>query len=143
MENKTIQETLNYLLAQICKAHRQKANHLLSQLNLHVGQEMLLLKLWHQDGLTQSEVADELCVQPATITKMLDRMVESGLVERRKDVDDQRVSRIYLTAKGMALQGPVAVVWQQFEEQATADFTLEEKLLLRRFLLQLQKNLAE
>lgn len=138
-----IHETLNYLLVQVCKAHRQKASTLLSQVELYAGQEMLLLKLWAKDGLMQSEMADELCVQPATITKMLDRMVESGLVERRKDPDDQRVSRIYLTAKGIALQEPVADVWQQFENQATADFTLEEKILLRRLLLQLQKNLAE
>lgn len=139
----SIHETLNYLLAQICKAHRQKASTLLAQVDLYAGQEMLLLKLWDKDGLMQSEMADELCVQPATITKMLDRMVESGLVERRKDLDDQRVSRIYLTAKGMALQEPVAQVWQQFEDLATADFTLEEKILLRRLLLQVQKNLAE
>lgn len=138
-----IHETLNYLLVQVCKAHRQKASTLLSQVDLYAGQEMLLLKLWAKDGLMQSEMADELCVQPATITKMLDRMVESGLVERRKDPDDQRVSRIYLTTKGIALQEPVAGVWQKFEDQATADFTLEEKILLRRLLLQLQKNLAE
>jgi DNA-binding MarR family transcriptional regulator len=64
-----------------------------------------------------------------------------GLVARKHDVEDQRVSRVYLTEAGRALQGDVEQTWRRLEEETFANFTLEERLLLRRFLLQMRENL--
>ena len=139
---KPITETISYLLAQVCKAHRGKGQELLSDLDLHLGQEMLLLRLWPRDGQTQSELADDLCISPATITKTLDRMSKAGLVERRTDSEDQRVSRVYLTNEGQLLQEPVEGVWHELETQILANLTLEEQILLRRLLLQVYENLT-
>lgn len=139
---KQIPETISYLLAQVCKAHRGKGQELLSELDLHLGQEMLLIRLWPGDGLTQSELADDLCISPATITKTLDRMSKAGLVERRTDSEDQRVSRVYLTNQGQMLQEPVEGVWHELEAQCLANLTLEEQILLRRLLLQVYENLT-
>lgn len=139
---KQITETISYLLAQVCKAHRGKGQELLSDLDLHLGQEMLLIRLWPRDGLTQSELADDLCISPATITKTLDRMSKAGLVERRTDSEDQRVSRVYLTNEGYSLQEPVEEVWHELETQCLANLTLEEQILLRRLLLQVHENLT-
>ena len=139
---KQIPETISYLLAQVCKAHRGKGQELLSELDLHLGQEMLLIRLWPGDGLTQSELADDLCISPATITKTLDRMSKAGLVERRTDSEDQRVSRVYLTNEGKLLQEPVEGVWHELEAQCLANLTLEEQILLRRLLLQVYENLT-
>jgi DNA-binding MarR family transcriptional regulator len=139
---KPITETISYLLAQVSRAHRSKGQELLSSLDLHLGQEMLLIQLWPRDGLTQSELADNLCISPATITKMLDRMSKTGLVERRTDPDDQRVSRVYLTHVGRLLQEPVEEVWHELETQSMANLTLEEKILFRRLLLQVYENLT-
>lgn len=139
---KPIPETISYLLAQVCKAHRGKGQELLSGLDLHLGQEMLLIHLWPKDGLTQSELADELCISPATITKTLDRMSKAGLVERRTDSEDQRVSRVYLTNQGKLLQEPVEEVWHELEAQSLVNLTQEEQILLRRLLLQVHENLT-
>jgi len=46
MSTKPIEETISYLLAQVCKAHRAAANEVLSETGLHVGQEMMLYSLW-------------------------------------------------------------------------------------------------
>lgn len=142
MRQETISESTGYLIAQACKRHRKKAGELLSAIDLHVGQEMFLLQLWKRDGLTQSELADGLCVEPATITRMLDRMECSGLVQRRKDLEDQRVTRVYLTQTGRSLQEPVQDTWQALEEISMVDFSVEERLLLRRLLMQLVDNLT-
>jgi DNA-binding MarR family transcriptional regulator len=139
---KPITETISYLLAQVCKAHRGKGQELLSELDLHLGQEMLLIRLWPRDGLTQSELADDLCISPATITKTLDRMSKAGLVERRTDSEDRRVSRVYLTDQGQLLQEPVEGVWHELEAQCLSNLTLEEQVLLRRLLLQVYENLT-
>ena len=123
--------------------HRNRAAELLSSIDLYVGQEMFLLHLWQEDGLTLSEIVDCLDIQPATVTRMVDRMENAGLVERKKDLEDARVSRVYLTETGRRLQEPVQAVWQELERQTLATFTIEERVLLRRLLLQLYKNLAE
>ncbi len=83
MAQEAITESTGYLMAQVCKLHRNKASELLSDIGLYVGQEMFLVHLWQQNGLTLSEMADNLCVRPATITRMLERMEKAGLVERR------------------------------------------------------------
>ena len=142
MTQELMKESISYLLAQVGKMHRNKAAELLAVVGLYVGQEMFLLHLWQEDGLTQTEIADCLCVQPATLTRMLDRMEKAGLIERRQDREDARVSRVYLTQASRDLQEPVEAVWQALERQTLATFTVEERLLLRRLLLQLLVNLG-
>jgi DNA-binding MarR family transcriptional regulator len=142
MTQKAIPETLGFLLAQICRAHRGKAQEKLFQIGLHTGQEMFLLRLWRKDGQTQTELADEICVQPATITRMIDRLAKEGFVERRDDAEDRRVSRVYLTEAGRALKQPVEDVWHELEQESFANLTLDEQVLLRRLLLQVFENLG-
>jgi len=142
MAEKLISESIGSLLVQICKAHRNKAQELLSRIDLYPGQEFLLINLWPEDGLTHSEVAESLCVQPATVTKMLDRLVRTGLVQRQQDSNDQRVSRVYLTEKGRQLLQPIQQVWNELEQISFANLTLEERLLLRRILTQVYENLG-
>ena len=140
-----VTETLGYLVVQICKAHRNRAQELLAQIRprLHTGQEMLLLRLVVDDGMAQSELAEELCVQPATLTRSLDRLSKAGLLERRADAEDQRVSRVYLTEAGRALHEPIEQVWQEMDALAFANLTVEERVLLRRLLLQVYANVQQ
>jgi DNA-binding MarR family transcriptional regulator len=137
----TITETLSYLLVRICKSHRTKAQELLGEIGLHIGQERLLLRLWMGDGITQTELAEELWVQPATLTRSLNRLARTGLIERRVDAEDQRVSRVYLTDAGRALHEPIEQMFRALEEQSFANMTVEERVLLRRLLLQVYTNL--
>lgn len=143
MDN-SINESVGYVVAQLCKAHRYSIDSALRALpgyDLRVGQEMMLLQLWDTDGLSQSQLVGRLCVEPPTVTKMLQRIEAEGLVERRPDPEDARVSRVYLTAKGRALEGQVATVWQEVETRATAGMTEIERALLRRLLIQMRANL--
>jgi DNA-binding MarR family transcriptional regulator len=68
-------------------------------------------------------------------------MEKAGLVECRHDAADQRISRVYLTKVGRALQGSVEQTWHRLEEEIFAGFTLEERVLLRRLFLQMRENL--
>lgn len=142
MDYKPIMETISYLLAQVCKTHRGCANDALADIGLHAGQEMFLLRLWGHDGQTQSQLVEQLHVQPATISKMLDRLELAGLVERRPDAEDNRVSRVYLTDASRSLEGPVCSAWNDLEERTVTGLTLEERILLRRLLLQVLQNLS-
>ena len=135
-------ESLDSLFAQICRLKHARVHTLLEALGLYRGQPSVLQALWQQEGLTHTELARHLQVQPATMTRMLQRMEKAGFVERRPDPDDQRVSRVYLTAAGRAVQGDVRQVWHRLEEEAFAGFSLEERDLMRQFFERIRENLS-
>jgi DNA-binding MarR family transcriptional regulator len=135
-------ESLDQLLAQICRLKHARVQALLETLGLYEGQPAMLRSLWAQEGLTHTELARRLRVQPATITKMIQRMQKAGFVERRPDPEDERVSRVYLTEAGHAVQTEVRGVWHTLEKEAFAEFTEEQRTLLRQFFLQIRDNLT-
>ncbi len=136
-------EKLDFLLAQVCHLHHSRAHQLFEAIGLYRGQPPVLRALWEQEGLTQTELAGRMKVTPATMTKMLQRMEKTGFIQRKPDADDQRFSRVYLTAAGRAIQSKVEAVWKSMEAETFANFTLEERVLLRRFLLQMRENLLQ
>ena len=135
-------ESIELLVAQVCRLHHHRARTLLHGLGLYRGQPPVLHALWEKEGLTHSELATQMHVTPATITKMIQRMEKAGFVARRPDPEDQRVSRVYLTDAGRAIQGELEGLFRVLEEESIAGFTLEELDSLRRFLLQIRENLA-
>ena len=137
----SIEETTGYLLAKVCRAHRANVGGLLAGVGLHVGQEMVLLELWKEDGLKGGELAERLGVEPPTVTRMIRRMERCGFVERRPDPADARSFRVCLTDKGRALEEPVARIWEEAEEKTLCGISPEETLVLRRLLTQIRKNL--
>ncbi len=109
---------------------------------LHVGQEMVLSHLWDQDGLTPSELADRLGVEPPTVTNMLSRMEKAEYLERCRDLRDARCTRVYLTDKGRELREPVERRWEAVQKNAFAGITAQEETLLRGLLGRIQANLT-
>lgn len=134
-------EALGHLLVQICRLHHARAHVLLEAIGLYRGQPPVLRALWEQEGLTHTELADRLCITPATITKMLQRMERAGFILRKPDPEDQRISRVYLTEAGRAIQARMQAVLDTLEAETFAGLTQEECLLLRRYLLQVRDNL--
>jgi DNA-binding MarR family transcriptional regulator len=134
-------ESVGLALVQACKAHRQAIDTLLRNLGLYVGQEMILMRLWEKEGQTQTQLAEQMCVEPPTITRMIQRMEQEQLLERRPDPNDARIQHVYLSCKGRALRAEVEQSWQRVEDQLVHGFTAEERILMRRLLLQLRDNL--
>src|SRR5260221_8293099 len=93
---------------------------------------MFLWHLWRQDGLTQSQMVERMCVQPPTVSKMLDRLERTGLVERRPDSEDSRISRVYLTEQGHRSQRAVRDIWTDLEQRIVAGFYVWERGVVGR-----------
>ncbi|MBC8098517.1 MAG: MarR family transcriptional regulator [Armatimonadetes bacterium] len=142
MDEFSVPDSISFVLTEVCKIRRSLSDAMLNEIGLHVGQEMFFVSLLQAEGATQSEIAERLHVQRATITNMLRRLEQTGLIERRGDVDDQRVLRVYLTEKGRELRQHLQRVWRDIEDQTTRGMTLEERLLLRRLLWQAHQNLV-
>ncbi len=135
-------ESLDYVLAGVCKLHHDRIRSVFEAVGLYRGQPPMLRVLAKEQGLSHSELASRLHVTPATISKMIDRMERSGFVRRQGDPADQRVSRVYLTEQGQAVQAELGRLFGKIEQETFAGFTMEERLLLRRLLLHVRENLA-
>ena len=66
-------------------------------------QWIVLFRLREQEGLSQVDLADVLELQPISLVRLLDRLVEHRLLERRHDPKDRRANRLFLTASGKQL----------------------------------------
>lgn len=142
MSSFIVTESISYLLTEVCKLRRALSEQMLAEIGLHAGQEMFFVSLLAEVGLTQSELAARLHVQRATLTNMLNRLEQRGLVERRNDPDDQRVLRIHPTDQGRDLRDRLQAVWEAAELQTVRGLSTEERLIFRRLLLQVHQNLA-
>lgn len=136
-------QELDRLLVEICRLHYTRAHALFETIGLYRGQPPLLRILTEQEGLAQRELADLLGVKPATISKMLERMERAGFLERRPDPKDQRVSRVYLTAQGRAVQDQVRGLLSTIAQETFAGLTPEERALLHGFLARVRQNLVQ
>lgn len=142
MSAKKCQDSFSYLLVHVCKAHRGALADALAEVSLYPGQEMILIQLWEEDGLNQSQLIGDCRVEAPTLTKALHRMEKAGLVERRRDSQDARVSRVYLTKRGRSLQESVSRCWAEVETRMLSELTVEEKILLRRLLMHIRDSLG-
>ncbi len=141
MDAFSVQESISFLLTEVCKIRRSLSDTMLNEIGLHIGQEMFFVSLLQEEGATQTEIAERMHIQRATMTNMLRRLEQAHLIVRRGDEHDQRVQRVYLTDQGRDLRGHLQRVWHDIEAQTTQGMTLEERLLLRRLLLQVHQNL--
>lgn len=137
-----LEHGVGLLLVQICRAHRNLVASALDEISVHVGQEHVVHRLAIEEGMAQAQLADALCLDASTVTKMLLRLQRDGVIERRPDAEDARVWRVYLTRRGRALVRPVVDIWTRVEERLVAGMTEAERVLLRRLLLQVLANLT-
>jgi len=129
------------LLSQVAQTFRSLADTFMDQIGLHRAQAIVLCRLFVQDGLTQSEIAEQLGVQGATVTTMLQRMEEAGLVARRRDSDDNRLVRVYLTETGRRQERAINAQFMKVEEATFAGLSPQDRVSLRRMLKQMLRNM--
>ncbi|WP_430871709.1 MarR family winged helix-turn-helix transcriptional regulator, partial [Escherichia coli] len=75
--------------------------------------DRLLARLWSSDGITQMQLCEHLKCEPPTVTNMVKSLELNGFIYRKRDEQDARVMRIYLTDKGKKLEEPVDLKWKQ------------------------------
>jgi len=136
-----IDDEIRELLDKISVQMRRNYADMLRELNLHVGQDQMLCRLWREDGVTQIQLCERLNCEPPTITNMVKTLESYGLVYRQKDESDGRVSRVYLTTKGRELYQPVEQIWKRQQEKLLEGILPEERLMLRRLMKQMAENI--
>ena len=127
----------------LCRILRSCSCARWTDVGLYRGQHLAIEELSRSEGMTQSELAAALHVQPATMTHMVQHMQRAGLIERRPDERDHRVSRVFLTDAGRALSQPVEDVYCAIGEKALHGLTTEDCDTLMALLVRVQDNLME
>ncbi|MNB67302.1 Organic hydroperoxide resistance transcriptional regulator [compost metagenome] len=128
-------------LDRISSQMRRDYSESLRELNLYVGQENLLYRLWLGDGITQMQICEHLKCEPPTVTNMVKSLEQNGFIYRKRDEQDARVMRIFLTNKGKKLEEPVDIKWRQEQDKLLHSISPEERLLLRQLLKKIENNL--
>ncbi|MDW3221556.1 MAG: MarR family winged helix-turn-helix transcriptional regulator [Paracoccaceae bacterium] len=131
---KTVDSYISYALA---AAHRRLHNDLgrkIKSLNVQVETWRVLQSLRASNGPTMSELAAIVLMNPPTLTKLVDRMVADGLVQRQLSAEDQRRVQLALTDRGDSLCHQIMTHVDAQNEEIIAAIGTEKAALLREAL---------
>lgn len=103
---------------------------------------VVLCCLWEEDGLATSSIGERLQQVGGTLTGVLDRMEERGLVRRERDTRDRRIWRIWLTEAGKELETVLPPIAREIREQAMAGMSTAERELFSELVDQAISNLS-
>jgi DNA-binding MarR family transcriptional regulator len=130
----SFRENIVFLLA---KAHQRAQGSLkayLQPFGLTPMQCLFMETLWEEDGLSVGEIGRRIALDTATLAGVLDRMVMADWVRREADQIDGRVTRVFLTNKAREAVSGLASAIEVTNNELLNNFSLEEKLLFKRFL---------
>jgi MarR family transcriptional regulator for hemolysin len=118
-------------LTDVARMLRTYADQRARQFGISRAQWTVLLRLDRSEGLKQSELAEILDLQPISLTRLLDRLSDNGLIERRPDPNDRRANRLYLTPAARPLLEQLAALGEELMETVlqNVDAAAQEQLL--------------
>ncbi|WP_226002173.1 MarR family winged helix-turn-helix transcriptional regulator [Paenibacillus sp. BJ-4] len=128
-------------LDRISSQMRRNYSESLRELNLYVGQDNLLYRLWLGDGVTQMQLCEHLKCEPPTVTNMVKSLEQNGFIYRKRDEQDARVMRIFLTDKGKELEKPVDIKWREQQDKLLHSISTEDRLILRQLMQKMESNI--
>lgn len=105
---------------------RLYANKLALRFGITRAQWAVLAKLERTEGLKQSELADMMELQPITLTRLIDRLCDSDLIERREDARDRRANRLYLRPAARPLLTQLGKLRAEITQTALNHLTASE-----------------
>jgi len=137
----TVDCDIRQSLDRISSQMRRNYGESLRELNLYVGQDNLLYRLWLGDGVTQMQLCEHLKCEPPTVTNMVKSLEQNGFIYRKRDEQDARVMRIFLTDKGKELEKPVGIKWREQQDKLLQSISTENRLILKRLMQQMERNI--
>lgn len=132
-----IEESLGYLVNRAARLMAQQLADELRPAGVGIGQWAVLLFLWSRDGMSQAELSRVVAIEPPTMVRTIDRMERDGLVKRRPDPTDGRITRIHLTQRGRALRDQLVPKAMAVNLRMGERLTPPEVKTLRRLLTKL------
>jgi MarR family transcriptional regulator for hemolysin len=85
-----------FTIMDVARLIKTYADQRARQFGISRAQWAVLIRIERTEGMKQSELAEMLDLQPISLTRLLDRLADNGLIERRADPNDRRANRLYL-----------------------------------------------
>ena len=124
------------------RLHRQLMIKTLAEHGTHPGQAICLRLLAAHDGITQRDLAAELHLSRPTVSKMLRAMEKGGIVERRSDAADQRLTCVFLTVAGRDLETKLRQVASDYVSATIGTLPEGDRRELERLLDELNASIS-
>lgn len=133
---------IGYRIKLLSQLMARKLQERLDPLGLTPFHWVVLCCLWEEDGLPTSSIGEKLQQVGGTLTGVLDRMEERGLVRRERDIEDRRIWRIWLTVEGKKLATVLPPIALEVREQALEGISASERELFSQLVDRAIANIA-
>lgn len=137
-----MEDNIAALLADTARLMRKSFDARARQIGVTRPQWRVLSVLRRFEGINQGGLAELLEVEPITVCRMVDRLQEAGLVERRPDPEDRRSWLLYLTVKAQHLVGQLRPLAEEMLDEALEGVSDSERRILALLLDRMRRNLV-
>ncbi|MGD8673583.1 MAG: MarR family transcriptional regulator [Thiogranum sp.] len=141
MTNQDPTRNLGFLVHEVARLMRRSFDRRVQSLGLTQAQWRALVHLSRCEGMNQAALAEILEIQPITLTRLLDKLQQSGWVERRQDPADRRSFRLYLTAQAQPLLAELEAAGTEIRAEATSGMNHATRRELIDLLCAVKSNL--
>jgi DNA-binding MarR family transcriptional regulator len=135
-------DSMGFLLSDVTRLLRRRFDERARASGASVAQWRVLKLLERSPGLNQGQIAEAIEVEPITCCRMIDRLEESGLVERRRDPSDRRAWRIHLTEKSSPILAELHMLAGELIEGALQGLSTAQRDELTATLETIRSNLS-
>lgn len=137
-----MEETIGTVLAQVSRLLRRSFDERARGIGVTRPQWQVLSLLTFHAGINQGGLAEILEVEPITLGRMIDRLQDAQLVERRPDPADRRAWRLFLTERGQTLLDQLRPFALETYDIALEGIGEEERVALMTALRRMRTNLS-
>jgi DNA-binding MarR family transcriptional regulator len=138
-----VNPTLGFLLHEVARLMRKRFEHRAKDLGLTRSQWQVLAYLSKNEGIHQSGLADMLEVEPITLVRILDKLAERGLIERRQHPKDRRVWMLYMCDAARPMVEAMRGIGDETRAEALEGVSAEQREQLFSILSTMKTNLVQ
>ena len=143
LDQEEMDRSLGFVLHDVARLLRRAIDRRAKEWGVTRTQWWVLGHLLRTDGQTQTDLAIELDMEKASLGRLLDRLEESGWIERRPDPDDRRAKRVFSTAKVDPILEVMSGAAYELYEEALDSLDAKQREALIEMLVTMRGNLLK
>jgi DNA-binding MarR family transcriptional regulator len=143
LDKQLFDRNIGFLVSDIARLIGVEYNRIMKPMGLTTPQFRMIMQLQRQDGVTQSHLANLLAVGKVSTSGLIDRLEQSGWIERRPDPNDRRSNLIYLTDKARDIEKRMVDTGKDLTRQTLKNLSAKERSTLIDLLGTVKENLVE
>ena len=137
-----VPDTIGVLVTDAARLLRRRFDARARRIGVSRAQWQVLIALARAQGINQAALAERLEVETITVGRMVDRLADAGLVERRADPADRRAWQLFLTPRAVTMLADLAPVAAELRAEMLDGFDPAEQAMLHALLVKLRANLV-